>query len=206
LVENEEQNQDTKTIDDLESKSAPERPKSSSNYVSPTGRTDGRVPYEWESKYPESAKKYIRIEGGYLIVLFFLSLSLIFSNWNGWLATTLSIPPNGAFIFKKYAYYASSGLLGGVIFDVKNFYRSLASGWWHLDRRAWRFLSPLLGLATAIVIGAMIDASLISAEEPTMGAAFLSIGFLSGYFADKAIAKMGEVADVIFGKSVTSKD
>ena len=176
------------------------------SYVSPTGRTDGRKPYEWESRYPAPAKNQMRLEAVYLSMLFVLSLGLIFTNWNGWLSDCLSIPNSGLGDFRKYTYYASSGLLGGVVFDIKNFYRSVASGWWHLDRRAWRLLSPLLGLATAFIIGAMIDASLLSTAAPTIGSACLSIGFLSGYFADKSIAKMGEIADVIFGKSVATKD
>ena len=169
--------------------------------VSPTGRTDNRKKYEWQTKYPSEAKKEMRIEGGYLIALFVLSFVLIFLNWNIWLPETLSVPQGGLSTFKKYAYYSAAGLLGGVVFDTKNFYRAIASGWWNLDRRAWRILSPLLGFATAFMVGAMLDSNLLESVEPTNSAAHVFIGFISGYSADKAIAKMGDIAHVIFGKT-----
>jgi len=51
----------------------------------------------------------------------------------------------------------------------------------------------------------LIDASLIGTKGPVSGAAFVSIGFLSGYFADEAVGKMYEIANVLFGKSATVK-
>jgi hypothetical protein len=36
------------------------------------------------------------------------------------------------------------GVLGGSVFSIKWLYHSIARGKWHLDRRPWRFLTPLM--------------------------------------------------------------
>jgi hypothetical protein len=97
-------------------------------------------------------------------------------------------------------------LLGGIVFGLKFFYHAVAKGLWHQDRRIWRLMSPYLSMSIGLVVGAMIDASFISTAKPISGAAFVSIGFLAGYFADRAVAKMGEVASVVFGRSVAPRD
>jgi len=167
----------------------------------PTDKTDGREQYHWTSKYPKSARIQIGCEGIYLLAINMFALALIFLTWNGWLATFFAVAPEMKTSFNKFSYFASAGLLGGVVFGIKFYYRSAARGWWHQDRRPWRLMSPFLGLSTALVVGAMMDASLLSSAEMTTGTSCVSIGFLAGYFADKAIAKMSEVANVIFGKS-----
>ena len=60
-------------------------------------------------------------------------------------------------------------------------------------------------MTVAFVVGAMIDASLIAAGVKLSGSAFVSIGFLAGYFADQAVAKMYEVACVLFGISARTR-
>jgi len=167
--------------------------------------TDGREAYEWVTHYPRIAWLQIIWEAIYLVVIFFISLFIIFATWRGWACSFLSVSPEEAFPLKKYLYYATSGMLGGAAFGIKYFYRVVARGYWHQDRIIWRLKSPLLSMALAFVVGALIDASLIPTQGPISGAAFVSIGFLVGYFADKAIAKMYEIADVIFGASATKK-
>ena len=66
-------------------------------------------------------------------------------------------------------------------------------------------MTPFIALTIAFIVGAMIDASLMVPQVQISGAAFVSIGFLSGYFADQAVGKMYEIASVIFGKSATLK-
>ena len=167
--------------------------------------TDGRKRYQWTTGYPPEALTEIRWESIYLLFVFLFSLSLIFATWMGWIASLLLLTPEQAITLKKYAYCAASGMLGGVTFGIKYFYRVVARGYWHQDRRIWRLMSPLIAMTVALIIGTMIDASLIATREPTSGAAVLSIGFLVGYFADKAIAKMYEIANVIFGPIATKK-
>ena len=125
--------------------------------------------------------------------------------WRGWVSYLLSVSPAEAIVLKKYGYYAISGMLGGVAFGIKYFYRVVARGFWHEDRIIWRLLSPFLSMTLAFIVGALIEASLISTRGPNTAAAFVSIGFLVGYFADKAVAKMYEIANVIFGTTATTK-
>lgn len=61
-------------------------------------------------------------------------------------------------------------------------------------------------MAIAFIVGAMIESSLISSNSTTSGASIISMGFLAGYFADQAVAKMYEIAEVVFGKSAAIKD
>lgn len=167
--------------------------------------TDGRKKYEWVDYYPPEAQKQIHFERFFLIVFFVLSIIFIFATWRGWICSLLyligPISPDEAANFKKYSYYASSGMLGGVVFGMKYFYRVVARGFWHLQRREWRFLSPCIAMAIAVVVGWMLDASLMKNHALITSASVLSIGFLSGYFADEAVAKMYEIANAIFGRS-----
>lgn len=66
-------------------------------------------------------------------------------------------------------------------------------------------MSPLIAMTVALIIGAMMNASLIERTGSSSAAASISIGFLVGYFADMAIGKMYEIATVIFGPSVKKK-
>jgi hypothetical protein len=98
-------------------------------------------------------------------------------------------------------------MLGGITFGIKYFYRVVARGWWHQDRRFWRFMSPFIAMIVALVVGSMIDAGLIvvTAQNRISTPAIISIGFLAGYFADEAVGKMYEVASVLFGRSDSIK-
>lgn len=167
--------------------------------------TDGRKEYEWETKYPKHAKIEIRLEAIYLFVIFLLSNLTIFAIWIGWACNWLSLTPEQATTFKRFAYYAAAGMLGGVTFGIKYFYRVVARGYWHQDRRIWRLMSPFLSMTIALIVGLMLDASMIASTPPSSGAAILATGFLSGYFADQAVAKMYEIAEVVFGKSAATK-
>lgn len=167
--------------------------------------TDGRNEYEWESKYPKQAKIEIRLEAVYLFAIFLLSNFIIFAIWIGWVCNWLSLTPEQTSTFKRFAYYAVAGMLGGITFGIKYFYRVVARGFWHQDRRIWRLMSPFLSMTIALVVGLMIDASIIASSSPSSATSFLVIGFLSGYFADQAIGKMYEIAEVIFGKSAATK-
>jgi len=130
-------------------------------------------------------------------------LLLIFVTWKGLSASLVGVTGTEAGTLRKYCYYGFSGLLGGTVFCIKYLYRAVARGYWHLDRRLWRLLSPLTALGLALAIGALIEASLISVRTPMSGPAVVGVGFLIGYFADSAAAKMQEVADVLFGTTIT---
>lgn len=167
--------------------------------------TDGRKAYDWDTRYPRQAVVRIRWEAAYLIFLLLSSHFLIFVTWIGWLHSFIGVQGENVFTLKKYAYYGLSGLLGGVAFGIKYFYRVVARGFWHRDRIIWRLMSPYMSMTLALIIGTLIDSSFITTRGPNSGPAIVSIGFMVGYFADKAIAKMYEIANVVFGTSVSTK-
>jgi len=168
--------------------------------------SDGREQHEWETSYPRKAVIEIRYELIFLFILLFTSLFLIFFNWVGWINTFIPLSPEQNITLRKYLYFAFSGLLGGVAYGIKYFYRTVARGYWHQDRRIWRVMSPFVALIIGLIVGTMINSNIMKAPAPLSGAACVSIGFVSGYFADQAVGKMYEIAAVIFGKSAVPHD
>ncbi len=166
---------------------------------------DGREPFQWISRWPSEARKEIRYETYGLFFLFILSLFLLFSTWQQWFSVWFSLSTEQSFTFRKYAYYATSGMLGGITFGMKYFYRAVARGWWHQDRRVWRFMSPFVAMIIALIVGMLIDTNVISAQNPNATSTSIAVGFLAGYFADEAVGKMYEIASVLFGNSVKKK-
>lgn len=106
--------------------------------------TDGRKRFQWESFYSSEAKKIIRNESIYLFLILIGSQVLIFAAWKGWINSFFSLSSEEAITLRKYTYYSAAGMLGGGAFGVKYFYRVVARGYWHLDRRIWRYMSPFL--------------------------------------------------------------
>ncbi len=164
--------------------------------------TDGRGELDWKSKYETDAIRHIRIDAVYITVSAVVALGAILLTWTGTLFDVLTCGCNncGRATFDKYAYYLLGGYLGGVLFGIKYLYKVVARSRWHLDRRLWRLLSPVLSAGLALVVGALIESGVLGlTSRVNSGAAYLSYGFLVGYFADRAIDKMHEVAETIFG-------
>lgn len=168
--------------------------------------TDGREKYQWKSSYPEEAKRKIRLEAFYLSFVFFATLVFILLTWKGITADWLNVAGKPAEVLRKYSYYVAAGTLGGSVFSIKFMYRVVARGYWHVDRQMWRYLTPVVSFGVAFAGGALIEASMFSGRPPLSGAAIVGTGFLIGYFADQAIAKMYEVANVIFGATNKSTE
>lgn len=168
--------------------------------------TDGRALHDWKSRYLPRARLEIRLEAFAVAAVLFAVLAMIFTLWSGLLASWLSCDFCRRPAFTRYGYFFLGGLLGGTLFGIKFLYHAVARGLWNQDRRLWRFLSPWLAGSLALIVGALTDAGFlgltISAHK---GSAYLSLGFISGYFGDKALAKMTEMADVIFGTRDNSK-
>ena len=166
--------------------------------------TDGRERYDWRSRYTDAASE-IRWEGIYLGILLFLALVLILSTWQGWIDSMFLVPPARHTTFQRYAFYCSAGLLGGVLYTLKYLYRVVARGYWHQDRQLWRVMSPFLAVSVALVVGAMMEASLLRVQVNLSSAGAVSVGFLAGHFADNAVAKMVDIAAVLFGKGPSER-
>lgn len=166
----------------------------------PGDYTDGRKPGDWQSKYEDKALTSIRWEATYLSAVFALAVAGIFLVWLGFPQRRLGLTDQRAAIFSRYCLAALSGVFGGVLFAMKWLYHSVAKQIWNLDRRWWRYFTPVIsgGLAFAmvLVIGSFggFDPNLVSTNARTT-----AVGFLIGLFSDNALAKLAEVAQTLFG-------
>lgn len=165
--------------------------------------TDGRKKGEWQSRYTEKLPKVFHVlEAVYLFILYISSFALIILNYKGCIAEFLNISPEKSVIFTKMFYCCISGLLGGTVFTTKWFYRSIARGYWNIDRIYWRLFTPLISLVFAFALGCILNESIIYGD----GFSAASLGFLSGYFSDQAAGKMSDVATVLFQTTLKDKD
>ena len=167
--------------------------------------TDGRKPYEWQSKYPKDARNEMLGEAIYIGVVLVMSFLGLFLNWSGVFSCSLKEDPTRAVAFEGILLYFFSGLMGGTIFGIKYFYRVVARGYWTQDRKYWRVFSPWISACVALVVGCMVVSGYINAAQTPSTAAGVCVGFISGYFADEAVGKMSEVATALFGSSGKAK-
>jgi hypothetical protein len=166
--------------------------------------TDERRRYEWKSRWDDDAKKHIYVDALVVGLVLIITFIAIFLTWRGYTFTLLTDGCVGCShaTFNRYAYFFLGGLLGGTLFAVKYLYKVVARGYWHLDRRLWRIFTPLVAGGLGLAIGAMIDSGILGlTTKVSSGSAYFSVGFIAGYFADSALAKMQEVADIVFGST-----
>ena len=168
---------------------------------------DGRDPFEWDSRYPNDALRIIRAEALALVFALFLALIGLLVTWLGAWEAILAPRFDKEFgVLNWFAYVCFSGLAAGSIFSMKWLYHAVGKGYWHIDRQLWRFMSPLISLSVAFFVSILIHANLIDGPGAVASpSTAIAIGFLAGYFSDNAIAKMLEVANVLFGSSVQSR-
>lgn len=191
-------------------------PLDSSNNKSPAWNsadpTDGRLTFDYKSKYPKCIRVQIFLEAVYLALILTVSfyfLIWIFAESMALFHTTLNYQDLNSKL-QQMAAFSTSGFIGGSMFGLKYLYHVTARGLWHEDRRVWRIFSPLLSAALAVMIGILIDGGFMHVSESTTGikqnlsSSFVSIGFIVGYFADTALAKLQEIATVLFGSKNSS--
>jgi hypothetical protein len=164
--------------------------------------TDDRARLDWKGHYPAEARKEIRLEAWVVALILITTFVSLLLTWRG---TSFDLAAGGCTTcvraaFDQYAYYYLGGQLGGILFGVKYLYKVVARGYWNLDRRLWRFFSPFLSGGLAVVVGALVDSGLVGlTAKASTGAGHFALGFIVGYFADSALAKMQEIADTVFG-------
>ncbi|WP_192559736.1 hypothetical protein [Pseudomonas allokribbensis] len=169
--------------------------------------TDNRAVGDWKSKYDESARCEIRVDAIYVGVVFLLTLLALLFTWRGstysfFVGSCTTCAPEK---FNQYAFFFLGGILGGTMFGLKYLYQVVARGLWNIDRRLWRIFSPFLSGGAALAIGGLLDSGLLGLSIKSSTTSFyFSMGFISGYFADKALGKMQEIADTVFGSSPSS--
>lgn len=163
----------------------------------PTDPTDGRRLGEWESRYPRTAWRSISLEAAYVCALFlFVPIATILI-WEGSFREFLDVSAQRYETISLYAYSSLGGLLGGVLFDLKWLYHSVARGRWHRDRRLWRLFTPPIsaGLAFAVILlgtGGVLP--LIDGDQLRSPPAAMGVSFLVGYFSDLTIGSMASLA------------
>jgi hypothetical protein len=165
----------------------------------PIENDDGRQRGQWETRYPREVWQTIIVEGAYLVVVLAACVTCLFLTWIEAFSAWLDLHGAKGLSLNRYLFYLFGGVLGGVLFGMKWLYHSVARGFWNYDRKPWRYLVPVLAGGFAFASAFIIEAGL--SRIPTTGreAEYVAVGFLIGYFSDKAISMLSRVADVIFG-------
>jgi len=166
---------------------------------------DGRSPGDWRSRYSDvEARKGIRIDAIYLATLLFATPLLLLVLWLEYPKRWLGLSDLRYAPIMKYGLAWLGGVLGGTLFDVKWFYRSVARQLWHLDRRLWRLFAPHISGGLAFAVIALVSSGMLrifNSQALESRSIVVAIAFMVGYFSDSAVAKLAEVADTLFGVS-----
>ena len=183
----------------------------------PYDYTDGKKRGEWKTSYPSEARKCIRLETAFLVVIAIGCLAGVFSIvWKSCGISVLDPVSNDAtqstgqssLMFLGFVGALLAGTLGGCIFGLKCMYHFVAKLMWHEDRRLWRLLCPFLSGVLSLFMVFLVASGLLQifdanfVEHPIRVMAF---SFLVGYYSDKALAKMADVADTLFGPAKKDK-
>lgn len=171
--------------------------------------SDNRPPWDAKSRYPDAFRRAQTIEGIYfatLIGVTMVGLATIILGFADSALKRVGCPDAGIPMARNAAILGLGGLLGGTVYGAKWLYHAVAKGLWHEDRQMWRWLSPLISVGATAGVGAAVCAGLfpaarMSLESNGTGTTLLAVGFAIGYFTDRALAKMKELTDVLFGES-----
>lgn len=164
--------------------------------------TDARELFDWKSKYPDGASREIRREAVYLGFLLFILPVVMTLLWLEYPKYWLHLSDQKYRPLVKYGFAWASGTLGGVLFDLKWMYHSVARGLWHMDRRLWRVFTPHISGGLSFCVLALIASGtlrIFDAKATESYSLVVGLGFLVGYFSDSAVAKLTEIADTVFG-------
>lgn len=161
-----------------------------------SGKTDERDQGEWKSRYSgTTARKWQIVEAIYIFIMVVLSFVVLVLNYNSCFQQWLCVPEDKQLYFSRIVTCASCGMLGGAIFDMKWFYKSVAHGFWNEDRVYWRIFTPIISLSFAFCLACIFRDNIVVYGD---GFSAATLGFLAGYFSDEAVGKMAEVAKVLF--------
>jgi len=179
---------------------------STGSSFAPTDYTDGRPSGNWESRYPIKARIWIWVEFIYLYILSLVCLiAAIAFLWVSETMETISVDGKGQWVFPWVQLLKSKaslgaicaligGTLGGCVFDLKWLYHSVAKNIWSTDRRLWRLVVPHISGVVALFFYLLLAKA--NTDSYTL---LLGYSCLVGLFSDKALAKLAEIADNLFG-------
>jgi hypothetical protein len=169
--------------------------------------TDGRAPYDWQSKFPAEARQHIYCEARILaitlvVLICFTAIALVFSGVSYPVALPTLGPDTAANVDCRMIVLFLCGAVGGTTFSIKWLIHAVAKGSWHLDRQLWRLFVPLVGGVYACTVLTLLDSGMIlgHAGDPSRGtASAASMAFLIGYFSDGVSGLLTNIANAVFG-------
>jgi hypothetical protein len=179
--------------------------------------TDGRKKDIWKSAYPPEARKGIWGEMIYLGIIFIACVIGIFCIIYKIYVEPYPCPCVGTIdertlsgwnLFLGYLGAWIAGTLGGCSFSIKWMYHVVAKRLWHEDRRLWRICSPHLSGIVSLIMTFLVSSGVLHVFDTAFSerpVGVMAFSFLVGYFSDKALAKMAEVADTLFGAQKKDK-
>lgn len=170
--------------------------------------TDGRLAWDWDTRYPPEARQRMNTEAWVLIGM--LATSLLGAGVCLGLSNQLiAIGLGDVKIWISFRLLAIffTGCVGGVTFSIKWLIHAVAKGKWHRDRRYWRLMVPVIGGVYACVVLTLFGAGMFSAQVTQPSEAVQSIAtpataalsFLVGYFSDGVSGLLSNVANAVFG-------
>ena len=178
--------------------------------------TDGRLPGDWESKYPPTARRSINKEACFLAMLLVI-LTMFSGSFLGLIGQPFHVPlswlasqactnciaeiPRINVDFRLLSIFFV-GSVGGTTFSIKWLVHSAAKCKWHLDRRYWRMFVPLIGGVYACVVLTLFDGGLMGTQTTGQSrsvATTAALAFLVGYFSDGVSGLLSNIANAVFG-------
>ena len=169
-----------------------------------SGKTDERDQGLWKSRYSGlAARKWQILEAIYIFVVVLISFTALVLNYNGCFQHWLCIPQDKQLFFSRIVTCALCGMLGGAIFDMKWFYKSVAHGFWNEDRVYWRIFTPIISLSFAFCLACIFKDNVVVYGD---GFSAATLGFLAGYFSDEAVGKMAEIAKALFNTNTKTAE
>lgn len=167
---------------------------------------DGRPLGEWRSRYPQEIHRVIVHEYTYLalcILLGFAFAAGAVAELEGLriIGGMPTVSSGAAQLIGSAILTFAGGMLGGTLFSLKWLYHAVAKGMWSLDRRIWRLATPLISGVLAVAVLALLRSDvlhLFNAAVVDHPAGIFGVSFLVGYFSDVTVAKLNELAEVIF--------
>jgi hypothetical protein len=165
--------------------------------------SDNRKPGDWVSRYSWKAWVQIITELFYLLLLLFIGLlvisdAVVSSNLNPIAEQVrssllgLSVPAAIA----KWIGLAIAGMIGGIVYDLKWLYHSVAYNIWNRDRCLWRVCVPIISSMVSLFTGFLFASGLVPLKDELFNNvyALLGFGFVFGYFSDSVLAALQNFA------------
>jgi hypothetical protein len=180
-----------------------------------TGITDGRLPGDFQSRYPCSAWLQISAELAGILIFIATAMSFLFIIGYDVVGRDASYQGTTAYFFDfqrqrpflVWVCVGLSGVVGGATFSLKWLYHSVAKNMWNRDRILWRLTVPTISGVLALFLGFMIVSGLVPFLNGRSFNNFyvaLGFGFFTGYFSDNVLGALQRLALQLFGTVDTS--